>query len=862
MTQTLIVFSHLRWNFVYQRPQHLLTRLAASHQVIFFEEPIHDESGAPFVEESSPEPNVLVCKPHTPSRKPGYHDEQLPYLAPLLKKLIHDKQIMEYVVWFYTPMALPLAQNLSPTAMVYDCMDELSAFMKAPKQVVQRESALLKVADIVFTGGPSLYRAKRDYHPDVHCFSSSVDAGHFARGRDRSHDHHRQKGLPRPRLGYFGVIDERVDLELITALATSHPQWQIVLVGPVVKIDPQTLPCLPNIHYFGQQEYADLPSFIAGWDVCLIPFALNDATRFISPTKTLEYMAAEKPVVSTPITDVVDPYGDIVYIGSNHDAFISSCKAALTLQGAEQKARITAMKGVLAKTSWDRTAREMDQLLMQVIEKKQGAGKTVTVQQRLVPSSARHNTSPGSLPHLVIGGGPTGLSAAYHLGQSALLLEQHDSVGGWCRSIQDKGFTFDYAGHIMFSNDPYVHQMYELLLGRNVHWQEREAWIHSKETYTRYPFQGALYGLPPEVIKECIVGAIEARFGSINKKQPPAPGTDHHILPMTPHRDSHRNFHDFIYQVWGAGIAKHFAIPYNNKLWGLPLTEMETSWLGGRVPLPDLEEMIEGALHPVPKPMGPNARFGYPLHGGFQSLTDGFLTHLDGQVKTKSPVTRVSPRMKTVTVAGGTEYRYETLISTMPLPELVRMMGKEAPPEVRAAAGKLRHLSIRNVNLGVARADVTEKHWIYLPETQVSHRIFVQGNASPHCNPPGGFGLTLEISYSDLKPLPCEGEELIQRCIEDCRKMGMLRPADRIITANQLDMPYAYVIYDHTRMENVTVIRTWLEEQGIFPAGRYGEWEYYNSDHALLAGQKAAEKALQFKTQAAARAPGQRADQQ
>ncbi|SNB47504.1 NAD(P)-binding protein [Geobacter sp. DSM 9736] len=852
MTQTLIVFSHLRWNFVYQRPQHLLTRMARSRQVIFFEEPVFSEKVEPFLEESVPEPNVTVCRPHTPSSKSGYHDEQLTYLAPLLKKLIRDKGLTDYSVWFYTPMALPLAQNLSPQAIVYDCMDELSAFKGAPRQVVQRESALLKVADVVFTGGPSLYRAKRDHHPEVHCFPSSVDAGHFSRAKDMTLEHEAQKGLPRPRLGYFGVIDERLDLNLIDAMAAAHPEWQIVMVGPVVKIDPATLPRHPNIHYFGQREYADLPSFLSGWDVCLIPFAINESTRFISPTKTLEYMAAEKPVVSTPITDVAEPYGDIVFIGHSHDAFISFCRDALALSQAQYDQRIAGMRKVLASTSWDATARGMNELLDRVLEE---GGK---VSEKRVRAEVSQRV-PGKLPHLVVGAGPTGLSAAYHLGENALLIEQHGKVGGWCRSIEEKGFTFDYAGHIMFSNDPYVHRMYEMLLGENVHWQEREAWIHSKGVYTRYPFQGALYGLPPEVIKECIVGAIESRYGKIGKEAPPGgEAGDHHILPLTHRREEPKNFEEFIYRVWGAGIAKHFAIPYNRKLWGLPLTEMETSWLGGRVPLPDLDEMIEGALHPVPKPMGPNARFGYPLHGGFQSLMDGFLPHLQGRVKTGSPVIKVSPRLKTVTVRGGTEYCYETLISTMPLPELIRMIGDEAPPKVHLAAAKLRYLSIRNVNLGIARPDVTEKHWIYLPETPVSHRIFVQGNASPHCNPPGGFGLTLEISYSDLKPLPCEGEELIKRCIGDMRKIGMLRPRDKVITANELDMPYAYVIYDHTRSENVAVIRSWLEEHGIFPSGRYGEWEYYNSDHALLAGRKAAEKALQYAADTASEKPERR----
>jgi UDP-galactopyranose mutase len=473
-------------------------------------------------------------------------------------------------------------------------------------------------------------------------------------------------------------------------------------------------------------------------------------------------------------------------------------------------------------------------------------------------------------PVAVIGAGPTGLSAAYHLGADALLIEQQPTVGGWCRSIEDSGFTFDMAGHIMFSTDPYVHELYELLLGDNVHWQDREAWIWSKGVYTRYPFQGALYGLPPAVIRECIMGAIEARYGAhkptpsytgperrgridIAFKTNPAnqigpragwTGSDRRTGPSNGNGASGtpRNFEEFIYRVWGAGIAKHFAIPYNRKLWAVPLEEMETSWLGGRVPLPDLEQIIEGALSPSPKPMGPNARFGYPLRGGFQALMDGFLPLLTGELRLGTTVRRVAPRAHRLTLGDGTRVPYEFLVSTMPLPTLVRLIGDEAPGEVRQAAAALRHVSVRCVNLGIGRERITEKHWIYYPEDTVFHRIFVQGNASPYCNPPGGFGLTCEITYSPSKPLPCEGRALIDLCIRDARRVGLLAENDEIRAANEVDMPIAYVVYDHARAANVELIREWLLDHDIVLAGRYAEWEYYNSDHAFIAGKKAAEQ--------------------
>jgi UDP-galactopyranose mutase len=312
------------------------------------------------------------------------------------------------------------------------------------------------------------------------------------------------------------------------------------------------------------------------------------------------------------------------------------------------------------------------------------------------------------------------------------------------------------------------------------------------------------------------------------------------------------NFRDFIYRVWGAGIAKHFAIPYNTKLWAVPLEEMETSGLGGRVPLPDLEEMIEGALHPVPKPMGPNARFGYVLRGGFQALMDGFLPHLRGELRLRARVTGVSPSRRVLRLADGTTVPYRYLVSTMPLPVLVRLIADEAPIAVQRAAAGLRHVSVRCVNLGIGRERVTEKHWIYYPEDSVFHRIFVQGNASPHCNPPGGFGLTCEITYSPHKPLPCDGDDLIRRCVEDCVRVGIIRGDDPIWAANQVDLPYAYVVYDHARAANVAVIRSWLAERDVILAGRYSEWEYYNSDHAFLAGRAAAGEVRERRQRAAA----------
>jgi hypothetical protein len=357
---TLIVFCHLRWDFVFQRPQHLMTRLAEHYNILFVEEPMHTE-GQARLEKMAVAPNITVYRPHTPIHQWGFHDDQLPTLQGLLADLVPEGE--RPVVWFYTPMALPLLQGLNPSLVVYDCMDELAAFKNPPKQLLQRESALLNLADLVFTGGPSLYEAKKDRHANAHCFSSSVDAKHFRQALDEAISHPDQAHVAGPRLGFYGVIDERFDTDLVRQMAAAHPEWQIVLVGPVVKIDPAELPRADNVHYMGQRNYDELPKFLAGWDLCLLPFAMNDSTKFISPTKVLEYMAAEKLSVSTPITDVKVPYGDVVAIASNADEYIAACERMLAAADDEKARLVERMRDIVANTSWDKTASRMHELI-------------------------------------------------------------------------------------------------------------------------------------------------------------------------------------------------------------------------------------------------------------------------------------------------------------------------------------------------------------------------------------------------------------------------------------------------------------------------------------------------------------------
>ena len=357
----LVVFSHLRWNFVFQRPQHLLSRLAQHYSVVFIEEPMRCE-GPAWLERSSPCAGVEVLRPHTPVDAPGFHDDQLAILEPLIGDWFAGEGIVDTIAWFYTPMALPLLQELQPRAIVYDCMDELSAFKGAPRQMRQRETALIKAAQLVLTGGPSLYEAKRSLHPNVLCLPSAVDAVHFSHARATADAAAMAKAdalqgaLPSPRFGFFGVIDERLDIGLVAALADARPDTQVVMVGPVVKIDPASLPQRPNLHWLGQQSYDVLPQLVAGWDVALMPFALNESTRFISPTKTLEYMAAGKPIVSTPIRDVVSMFGDLVAIVDDASAFVAACGQALAESPRAAEARRARMAACVASHAWDDTA--------------------------------------------------------------------------------------------------------------------------------------------------------------------------------------------------------------------------------------------------------------------------------------------------------------------------------------------------------------------------------------------------------------------------------------------------------------------------------------------------------------------------
>lgn len=373
----LICLSHLRWDFVVQRPQHLLSRAARERRVFFVEEPMFDATDA-WLEIQPRQDNLSVIRPHLHASASPTRDELIQQR--LLDEFLVKQEVSDYWLWYYTPMALGFTSHLQPRLTVYDCMDELSGFRGAPPELLVRETELFRRADLVFTGGQSLYQAKHNRHARIYPFPSSVDKEHFAQARVLTGDPADQAQIPHPRLGFFGVIDERMDLELVAGIAAARPEWHIVLVGPVVKIDPAMLPQHPNIHYLGGKSYDELPLYLAGWDVALLPFARNESTRFISPTKTPEYLAGGKPVVSTRITDVVQPYGELglVQIADTVPDFVNAIEAARAQ--AHDRHWLARVDDYLARLSWQTTWQRMSELIRNVLQEKDAEARHVSKQ--------------------------------------------------------------------------------------------------------------------------------------------------------------------------------------------------------------------------------------------------------------------------------------------------------------------------------------------------------------------------------------------------------------------------------------------------------------------------------------------------
>jgi UDP-galactopyranose mutase len=338
-----------------------MSRFAKTMRVIFFEEPVFDDTMS--LEVTNPSENIFIAVPHLKRElsEAEVHQHQKDFISGILTEM----NVSRYVAWYYTPMALKFTDHLNPDVVVYDCMDELTGFKFAPQELKDLEKELLGKADVVFTGGYSLYEAKKHQHHFIFPFPSSIEYQHFAKARSINEDPADQANIPHPRFGFYGVIDERMDIELVRQVAEQRKDWNIVLIGPVVKIDERDLPRLPNIHYLGMKKYDELPQYLAGWDVAIMPFAINEATRFISPTKTPEFLAAGKPVISTPINDVIKQYSTVVHFASTADDFVRIADGDL----GEDSRWLHQVDEILKENSWDKTWQRMNEKILSVLNK-------------------------------------------------------------------------------------------------------------------------------------------------------------------------------------------------------------------------------------------------------------------------------------------------------------------------------------------------------------------------------------------------------------------------------------------------------------------------------------------------------------
>lgn len=355
----LLCFSHLRWNFVYQRPQHLMSRFAKERRVFFFEEPVYDAPSQYNEILDDPESGVCVVTPHITSDT----DNSAEPLRHLLQIFMASMNIREHVAWYYTPLSLVFSDHLKPELTVYDCMDELSSFRFASPALKEWEQRLFNRADIVFTGGMHLYDAKKKFHSNIFGIPSGIDVDHFVQARNFIKDPTDQASIPHPRIGFYGVVDERFNIDLLRSVAEQQPNWHLIVIGPTAKIDPGTLPTNANIHFVGMRDYKELPGYLAGWDVAMMPFELNEATKYISPTKTPEFLAAGKPVVSTSIHDVVHPYGDkkLVSIADTPDEFVAAIEQYISTE--RSKGWLKEVDALLKTMSWNDIWKRMKDLM-------------------------------------------------------------------------------------------------------------------------------------------------------------------------------------------------------------------------------------------------------------------------------------------------------------------------------------------------------------------------------------------------------------------------------------------------------------------------------------------------------------------
>lgn len=426
---------------------------------------------------------------------------------------------------------------------------------------------------------------------------------------------------------------------------------------------------------------------------------------------------------------------------------------------------------------------------------------------------------------LVLGAGIAGLSAAWHLwkkGLSCLVFEKENEIGGLCRSKRVDGFTFDHSGHLMHFKNPYVFKLVRGLLGKQFVKHERSAWVSFNGHYTRYPFQANLFGLPPQIVKECLGGFIRAQKRKRGGFLPPP-----------------ENFSQWIRQTFGTGIAHHFMDPYNAKFWTVPPEELTCEWLDGMIPVPSLRQVVEGAKKESANQLGYNVYFWYPREGGIEQLPRVFAKSLKN-IYTASKVSRIDLSKKEILLSSGRKEKFDALISTLPLPEMARLL-RGLPHEVRTALHQLRWSSIFNLNLGIeSKGDTLRRHWVYFPERKFCFfRVGFPHNFSTDLSPAGKSSFYVEVSYSERKPV--NKRKVISDIVRGLKKTGLLSSKEKIIAKDINDIEYGYPIYDRRYKTAREKALGFLNENGIIPCGRYGSWKYMSMEDAILDGRRAAE---------------------
>jgi protoporphyrinogen oxidase len=423
---------------------------------------------------------------------------------------------------------------------------------------------------------------------------------------------------------------------------------------------------------------------------------------------------------------------------------------------------------------------------------------------------------------VIVGGGLAGLSAAYHLIEhDPIVFEKEDVIGGLCRSFTQDGFTFDCTGHLIHLKNPYTKELVAKILPDAFNAHERLAAIHSKSVTTPYPFQANTYGLPPQVVKECVIGFVE----SMNANGNGGP----------------KNFHDWVIRTFGTGIAKHFMLPYNEKFWKQDLRTITSDWVSWSIPKPSLEEVVNGALGLTNKGMGYNPKFIYPRNGGIDCLPQA-LARPVRQVYVNEPIESIDAKRRAIRLSSGREQPYDFLVSTLPLPLAFNMM-RDTPDSLLASSKRLHAISVLNINIGIDRPGISDQHWIYFPENEyVFSRIGFPMNFSRAVAPKGTSSMYIEITHQPHEKMNVD--EMFDRSIRDLRTCGILQDSDRVLTRHVLDIRCAYIVFDEHRQQHLQDLVGYLESRDIFAAGRYGLWDYYSMEDSILSGKAAAEKVL------------------